>query len=158
MTHYVAMDKEERESRPGIPRDTFEHRLMLARSHAGRLSIQDAAAKVGVKHQSWSNWERGIRPRDIIDVAELISEKLGIDRDWLLFGGQLAAPEGRTVRRVRPNAGSVRVAERMTPEPIPAAASADRPTRCAPDVRSSAVRGIHRRPKARQSAVEPIAA
>lgn len=75
-----------------IPADTFAARLVLARMHVG-LTIQDAAARCGLLNQSWSNWERGRVPRDLLDVVEAISEGLGIDRDWLLFGGPLAKPD-----------------------------------------------------------------
>ena len=90
-------DSSEREGRviTRIPADTFDHRLMLARSHAGRLTIQEAAAKCGFNHQSWSNWERGRIPRDKVDVAEAIAEALNIDRDWLLHGGPLERPATR---------------------------------------------------------------
>jgi len=88
-------ESSEREGRvvTRVPVDTFDHRLMLARSHAGRLSIQEAATKCGFTHQSWSNWERGRVPRDILDVAEAVAEGLGVDRDWLLHGGPLTRPE-----------------------------------------------------------------
>ena len=125
-----------------IPTDTFAHRLMLARSHAGHLSIREAADLCGLGRGAWTNWERGARAVDIIEVSEVISEKLGIDRDWLLFGGQLADP--RRPREVgRPNDRSA-------------------PGRAAPhavDVRSPNVAGTRRRPKARQHATaQPIAA
>jgi transcriptional regulator with XRE-family HTH domain len=83
---------EEREGRVlrKIPGDTFAHRLMLARSEAGHLSIQQAATRCGLKHQSWSNWERGMEPRgDKVEIASLIADGLDTDREWLLFGGAL---------------------------------------------------------------------
>lgn len=88
-----------------IPADTWGHRLMLARAHAGHLSIREAAEKCGIGRGAWTNWERGARPVDQVEVAEIISERLGVDRDWLLFGGPLARPE-RGTRRGRLNAGS----------------------------------------------------
>ena len=102
MAHYRRMDENsEREGRvvARVPADTFDHRLMLARSHAGRLTIQEAATKCGFTHQSWSNWEHGRVPRDKAEVADAIAEGLGIDRDWLLYGGPLTPPV--RVRRVR---------------------------------------------------------
>lgn len=99
------MDEETGEDREGrvvrkIPTDTFAHRLILARSEAGHLTIQQAAARCGLRHQSWSNWERGMVPRgDQVELAEVIAEGLGIDRDWLLFGGPLTRPERS--RRIR---------------------------------------------------------
>lgn len=86
--------------------DSFANRLMLARAHAGHLSIREAADLCGLGRGAWTNWEKGARPADIIDIAEVIAEKLGVDRDWLLFGGQLGRQEsGRTVRRGRGEPG-----------------------------------------------------
>lgn len=85
-----------------IPIDTFAARLILARHDAGQLSQRDAAERCGLNYASWSNWEGGMRPRDLIDVVEQIATGLGIDRDWLLFGGSLAKPGPRVGRRIRP--------------------------------------------------------
>ena len=90
-----------------VPADTFDHRLMLARSHAGKLTIQDAALKCGLSPQSWSNWEKGMRPHDKVEVAQVVADGLNIDRDWLLHGGPLTKPEPpvrsrRTVRLTYP--------------------------------------------------------
>ena len=81
-----------------IPIDSFAVRLILARYHAGDLTVRDAAERCGLNYGSWSNWERGSKPRDLLDIIEAISESLGIDRDWLLFGGPLATAK-RSVRR-----------------------------------------------------------
>jgi transcriptional regulator with XRE-family HTH domain len=104
-------ENEEREGRiiASVPADTFSHRLMLARSHAGRLTIQDAATKCGFSHQTWSNWEHGKEPRgNILDLVEAIAEGLGIDRDWLLYGGPLTKPERVRKHRVAYARRSVR--------------------------------------------------
>lgn len=74
----------------GIPADTFANRLILARAHAGHLSIRDAAELCGVGRGAWTNWEKGARPIDMLGAVEAISEKLGVDADWLLNGGGLA--------------------------------------------------------------------
>lgn len=94
---------ETRDERPrgGVPADTFAARLMLARMHAGHLTIQDAAEKCGLINQSWSNWEKGMKPRDLVEVTQAISEGLGVDRDWLLFGGPLTKPAPPVRRRRR---------------------------------------------------------
>jgi transcriptional regulator with XRE-family HTH domain len=94
-------DTAEREGRVvrRVPADTFAHRLLLARAEAGNLTIDDAAKRCTLGAQNWSNWEKGRIPRDKVEVAEAISEGLGIDRDWLLHGGPLTpAPSGRKVR------------------------------------------------------------
>lgn len=79
--------------------DTFAARLVLARMHAGNMTIQDAAERCGLINQSWSNWEKGMKPRDLLEVVQAISEGLGIDQNWLLFGGPLAKPEPAARRR-----------------------------------------------------------
>lgn len=85
--------------RGGIPADSFANRLMLARAHAGHLSIRDAAELCGLGRGAWTNWEKGAKPADKIEIAEVVAEKLGVDFDWLLFGGALPQVEGRTLRR-----------------------------------------------------------
>lgn len=82
-----------------IPADTFGNRLVLSRTHAGHLSIREAADMCGLNRGSWQGWERGLRPRDIIDVVDRIADKLGIDRDWLLFGGALTPSRGKPTKR-----------------------------------------------------------
>jgi transcriptional regulator with XRE-family HTH domain len=81
-----------------IPVDTFAARLKLARLHAGNISIRAAADRCGLTHESWSGWERGGKPRDLIDTAERISKELGVDLNWLLRGGPLT-PEDRPRRK-----------------------------------------------------------
>lgn len=87
--------------RGGIPVDTFAVRLVLSRIHAGDLTLRDAAEKCGLSFASWSNWERGMKPRDFLEVVQAVSEGLGIDRDWLMWGGPLARqePSARVLRR-----------------------------------------------------------
>ena len=93
------MDENEGEGRVVriVPADTFGHRLMLVRAEKGHLTVKEAAERCGLNYGSWSNWERGKLPRDILDVADAVSEGLGIDRDWLLRGGLLTSPVRRPV-------------------------------------------------------------
>lgn len=84
-----------------IPQDTYAHRLMLARAHAGHLSIREAAARCGLNHASWANWEKGTASRTQVDDVDAIAEALEIDREWLLRGGPLAATTRRPKREVR---------------------------------------------------------
>lgn len=86
------------QQRSAIPADTFAVRLMLVRVHAGYLTIEQAAERSGLNYGSWSNWERGRKPRDMDDVVDAISETFGIDPDWLMWGGALTAPERRRRR------------------------------------------------------------
>jgi transcriptional regulator with XRE-family HTH domain len=74
-------------------------RLAIARMHAGHLTIREAAEKCGLNHASWSNWEQGSRPRDLLGVVHAISEGLDVDHDWLLWGGRLAGPRGMPTKR-----------------------------------------------------------
>jgi len=82
-----------------IPADTFSNRLLLARKLAG-LSQREAAAAAGVNYGSWSNWENGMRPLDLLDVAQRIASALDVDFNWLLLGGSLAGPRGVPTNRV----------------------------------------------------------
>lgn len=83
-----------------IPADSFAHRLMLARAHAGHMSIREAAELTGLGRGAWTHWEKGGMPVDLDYVVETISEKLGVDPVWLLDGGALAESEPRR-RRTR---------------------------------------------------------
>lgn len=91
--------REQREDPPTqrqrpIPADTFAVRLAIARMHAGHLTIREAAETCGLNYGSWSNWENGSKPRDLLEVAYAVSEGLDVDHSWLLFGGPLAGPHG----------------------------------------------------------------
>lgn len=89
-----------------IPADTLMVRLAIARMHAGHLTIREAADRCGLNYASWSNWEQGSRPRDLLGVTHAISEGLDIDHDWLLFGGRLAGARGMpTIRATEVNKG-----------------------------------------------------
>jgi transcriptional regulator with XRE-family HTH domain len=92
----------------GIPADTFAARLMLVRMHAGNLTIQDAADRVGLVAQSWSNWEKGMTPRDKSDIARDIADEFGVDLPWLLYGGPLTPEVSKRRDRHGRNGESVR--------------------------------------------------
>lgn len=68
-----------------IPPDTFADRLMRARK-ARKLTVEKAAQAAGVSAATWSTWERGANPRDLLDVVTRVSSGLDVDRDWLLWG------------------------------------------------------------------------
>jgi hypothetical protein len=85
--------------RGDIPADTFANRLLLARTHAGYLTVKEAAERCGLNYGSWSNWERGVRPRDLLEVVRDVSVGLRIDYEWLLFGGPLLGARGRPAKR-----------------------------------------------------------
>lgn len=99
------MDENTGDAREGrlvtrVPEDSYANRLMLARADAGHLSIREAAEKCGLNYASWANWERGTRSRTVVEDVEAIAVGLGVDRDWLLYGGPLTKPV-RASRRTR---------------------------------------------------------
>lgn len=101
----VAMSTEpetQASARGAIPVDSFANRLMLARATADHLSIREAADLCDIGRGAWTNWEKGARPVDLIECATVIADKLGVDKEWLIFGGTLA-PAGprRQLRRGR---------------------------------------------------------
>lgn len=100
----------EREGRvvAAIPEDTYARRLMLARDHAGHLSIREAAERCGLNYASWAGWERGAQSRTLIEDTALIAEGLGVDRDWLLRGGALSVSVRARALARRLNDGYVR--------------------------------------------------
>lgn len=127
-----------------IPSDTLSNRLLLARTHAGFLTVKDAADRCGLNYGSWSNWERGARPRDLLDVVRRIADGLNINYEWLLFGGALLPARGKPTRRA---------AERMSmdttwnrPTPGGPGGSATRPTAGRPKGRTDRDRPITPRP------------
>ncbi|NMO51984.1 helix-turn-helix transcriptional regulator [Actinoplanes sp. TBRC 11911] len=88
-------------TRRAIPEDSFANRLMLARAYAGHLSIRQAAELCDLGRGAWVNWEKGANPSDKSEIAAVVAEKLGVDLQWLLYGGQLTKPERRSLRRTR---------------------------------------------------------
>jgi transcriptional regulator with XRE-family HTH domain len=73
-----------------IPADTFGTRLFVARKQR-RLTVEQAARLCGVAQPTWTTWENGALPRDLVATVRRISEALDCDRDWLMWGGPLAA-------------------------------------------------------------------
>jgi transcriptional regulator with XRE-family HTH domain len=89
------------EGQGDIPADTFAARLMLARHHAGRLSIEKAAERCGLNGGNWAHWENGRRPLDKVEIAQAVSKGLDINFNWLLLGGPLLPARGRPTRSAR---------------------------------------------------------
>jgi transcriptional regulator with XRE-family HTH domain len=84
-----------------IPPDSFGDRLMRARK-ARKLTVERAAAAAGVSAATWSTWERGAHPRDLIDVVSRVSDGLDVSRDWLLWGGSMSNTSGWSGDRPTP--------------------------------------------------------
>lgn len=68
-----------------IPPESFGARLLLLR-HAQGLTVEAAARACDIPHPTWSTWEHGAKPRDILDVVQRIVCAFDVDRDWLLWG------------------------------------------------------------------------
>lgn len=68
-----------------VPQETFGTRLMLLRRELG-LTVEEAAEKAGLSHATWSTWERGAKPRDLVSVVTKVVKAFGVDRDWLAWG------------------------------------------------------------------------
>lgn len=68
-----------------IPADDFGSRLLLVRRGL-RLTLREAAAKCGLNYRAWQSWETGRVPQHVLAVVAAISERLGVDRDWLAWG------------------------------------------------------------------------
>lgn len=71
-----------------IPTDTFGTRLFIVRKQKG-LTVEAIAKLCGVAHPTWTTWENGAKPRDMGNAVAKISAALGVDRDWLMWGGPL---------------------------------------------------------------------
>lgn len=73
------------------PTDSFGNRLAVIRNELG-LTQQQAAERCGLDDGSWSNWERGANPREKERVVYKIVRGLHVDREWLMWGGELTPP------------------------------------------------------------------
>lgn len=151
-----------------VPADSFGNRLMLARAHAGHvvyslgriLSIREAADLCGLGRGAWTNWERGARPIGESDIVRIVSEKLGVDPDWLRDGGPLAIAQPIRRRHQVKQAtlryhGGDRKSTRAHPAGLTHSAKATRPPRTNADPGNPDGRGVHAgtAPKLRRPAV-----
>lgn len=81
-----------------IPTDTFGTRLFIIRKEK-RLTVEAIAKLCGIAHPTWTTWENGAKPRDIVTAIEKISAALGVDKQWLMWGGPLTDGSGSDFRR-----------------------------------------------------------
>lgn len=72
------------------PSDSLANRLRLVRMELD-LTQAAAADKVGITPRVWQNAEDGRSIRSERAVITAIAFALGVDRDWLAFGGSLNA-------------------------------------------------------------------
>jgi transcriptional regulator with XRE-family HTH domain len=73
-----------------VPADTFALRLRILRHQLG-VSVEEIAGRCRVSPATWSNWERGSRPRDLAQVVARVAAETGVSRDWLMWGGPLVS-------------------------------------------------------------------
>lgn len=71
-----------------IPTDTFGTRLFIIRKQR-ELTVEAVAKICGVAQPTWTTWEKGAHPRDLVGTVRKIAEALDVDRDWLMWGGPL---------------------------------------------------------------------
>lgn len=69
---------------------SFGARLALVRQRMAWGNVKEAADECGLPAESWRRWERdGRAPRDVVQIAAVISDKTGCDLGWLLAGSRL---------------------------------------------------------------------
>lgn len=69
---------------------TFGARLALVRQRMHWGNVKEAAEACGLPAESWRRWERdGRAPRDVVEIAARIADKVGCDYGWLLAGSRL---------------------------------------------------------------------
>lgn len=73
---------------PWVPPTSFAIRLLILRRHL-ELTQREASRLCGLDDGSWSNWERGSRPRAMDQVVDTIAQVTGCNRDWLMWGSPL---------------------------------------------------------------------
>lgn len=78
-----------------IPSDSFGSRLLRVRKEKG-LTVEAIARNCGVAHPTWTTWENGAKPRDILAAAQKISDATGVDLNWLLWGASDPSSGGST--------------------------------------------------------------
>lgn len=68
-----------------IPVETFGDRLRMLRKHLD-LTTDEIGVRCTIPGPTWSSWENGAKPRRMDERVEQISEALGVDRAWLMWG------------------------------------------------------------------------
>lgn len=102
------------QTQPWIPGDdTFGARLALVRWRMG-WNMKEAALAVRVPAATWRLWEvDNAQPRNLVEIAERIAERVGCDFDWLLRGQRIPGRQGRqTTERILAVTGQPRSARR----------------------------------------------
>ena len=87
--HHRYMTTATIEGRPWRPRDTLATRFKLLREELG-MSQRQFALAVGMPASQVQSIEDGHSPRGLDLKVKRIAAVLGVDREWLMWGGQLA--------------------------------------------------------------------
>jgi len=91
-----------------VPTDSFRVRLAIVRAEMG-WNYDQAHRATGINSETWRLWEHGKRRcSDIERASHRIADATGYSYEWLMLGGQMAAPapvdpsasSGWTSRRV----------------------------------------------------------
>jgi len=88
--------------------ETFAARLALVRNRM-QWNAKEAALACSLPPSSWLNWEEGMMPRNLKEVAWDISQRTGCDFGWLAIG----VPSG-PVDSPFSNAPLAQLAEQLT--------------------------------------------
>jgi transcriptional regulator with XRE-family HTH domain len=75
------------------PRDTLANRLRLLRAELG-LSQREFGKRCQIPASQIQSIEDGNSPRALDAKVKKIVLAFGVDRDWLIWGGELDAPDG----------------------------------------------------------------
>lgn len=79
------------ETGPWRPKDTLAARFRLLRAELG-LSQREFGEAVGIPPSQIQSIEDGSSPRGLDVKVKKIAMAFGVDRDWLMWGGELADP------------------------------------------------------------------
>ena len=74
------------------PHDTLPNRLRLVRAEVG-ISQREGAIRIGITPRIWQNMEDGRAVRDLHKHIAAIATAYGVDREWLMWGGELDKEE-----------------------------------------------------------------
>lgn len=75
-----------------VPTDSLANRLVLVRTER-KLSQRAAADLCGLTFGEWQGIEMGRAARSVDRKVAKIAATLGVDRDWLMWGGALEGAE-----------------------------------------------------------------
>lgn len=82
---------------PWRPGDTLASRLLLVR-HELHISQREAAERSGLTFGEWQSMENGAAARGLDRKVSAIAGGLGVDRNWLMWGGVSMTTSGWSSR------------------------------------------------------------